>query len=364
MSLDKSLVYDELLCLKLELNYSDVPTPSYIQTLIINCNNYQRKVEKYFIESTRELSYVEKLFRTEKLSLETKKRHALINNERIKKLPTGKERESAVDGLLEKDYETMLSLENEAASLRDLLTAIKTVQYNLKATNSDIKMLLKIMDQQINRLNIGHPEDPEMKNLIKDLGDLDKLDEEMTAEDIESATESQEESDDQVIEVGTENQGTPAEGVNESTVDSEDFINDSFLSDDPSSIDEEGSSENGEEPATTEEPTEEPVTQSIPPKVTEVKKTTALEDMDFDIDFGDTQDAPSKKDPVKVVKTPVQSEIKTEVKPEVKPDIKAPPVPPVEDKKAKVTKPEAVVDKPKKEDTGIDIEELLLSLDE
>jgi len=199
MTIDKSKVYNELMKLEIIIDFNKIPTPAYIQSLIIECNGYQRKVEKYFIQTTQELSNHDRMLRVEKLNLETKKRHYLINNEKIKKLPTGKEREAAVDELLEDDYNIFLNLENKVASLKDLLSAIKMVQTNLKGTNSDIKTLVRVMEQQISRLNIGSPEDPDIAELSNRLANIDKLDEElnseMTEEDVSSAEEYIEEDD-------------------------------------------------------------------------------------------------------------------------------------------------------------------------
>lgn len=182
-------IYDELLKLDIELNYQDVPPPSYIQELIIKCNSYQLKVERYFIEVTRDLANAERLYTTEKLNINILRMSILTNDARIKKLPTGKEREAAADEMLENNNRELLKLENDVNDLKSILSAIRQKQNTLKNTNNDVKSLLKLMEQQVNRMNIGHPDDPDVKELSKAFSDIDKLEEEFDLDDVESSTE-------------------------------------------------------------------------------------------------------------------------------------------------------------------------------
>jgi hypothetical protein len=192
-------IYDELLKYDIKLNYKDIPTPAYIQQQIIKCNNYQHAVERYFIEVTRDLATMERLFSIEKLNIETLKRNVLTSNEKIKKLPTGKEREAAVDELLEDKYKELLKLENDVNELKSLLSAIKQKQLTLKNVNSDIKALIKLMDQMVNRINIGHPDDPDIQKLSKIYQEINekekKLEENFISneEDIENEDEDEDE---------------------------------------------------------------------------------------------------------------------------------------------------------------------------
>lgn len=182
-------IYDDLLKLDIELNYQDVPAPSYIQELIIKCNSYQLKVERFFIEVTRDLAVAERMYTVEKLNINTLRMSILTNDARIKKLPTGKEREAAADEMLEKNYHDLLKLENDVNDLKSILSAIRQKQSTLKSTNADVKSLQKLMEQQINRLNIGHPDDPDVKNLAKAFSDIEKLEEEFELDDVESSVE-------------------------------------------------------------------------------------------------------------------------------------------------------------------------------
>lgn len=182
-------IYDDLLKLDIELNFQDVPQPSYIQEKIIQCNSYQLKVERFFIEVTRDLAIAERMFTTEKLNINTLRMSILTNDERIKKIPTGKEREAAADEMLEKNHRDLLRLENDVNDLKAILSAIRQKQNTLKSTNADVKSLQKLMEQQINRLNIGHPDDPDVKDLAKAFSDIDELEKEFEIDDVESSVE-------------------------------------------------------------------------------------------------------------------------------------------------------------------------------
>lgn len=254
MPIDKSKIYDELLTMKVVINYKDIPSSAYLQELIINCNDHQRKIEKHLIEATREFSTAQRMFRIEQLDMEVKKRQALINNEKIKKMPTGKEREAAVDDLFEAEHRRLLELENDVCAFQDLISSIKTVQYNLKGTNSDIKMLLRLMEQQVQRMNIGTAEDPEVKGLASAFAEASAMENELDAENVESSTEfigsEPSEKTSSESEAGTPLVDTPATDSEGETPDSSSV--DSFLIDDSSDF----GSEDTEEPEITEAPAE------------------------------------------------------------------------------------------------------------
>lgn len=193
-------IYDDLLKLDIQLNFQDVPSPSYIQEQIIKCNSYQLKAERYFIEITRDLSIAERLYTTEKLNISTLRTSIITNDERIKKIPTGKEREAAADEMLEDNHRELLKLENDVNDLKAILSAIRQKQSTLRSTNSDIKSLQKLMEQQVNRLNIGHPDDPDVKDLSERFSEIDKLEEEFELDDVESSIEiSQSEDSEEVL---------------------------------------------------------------------------------------------------------------------------------------------------------------------
>jgi hypothetical protein len=188
-------IYDELLKLNIVINFQDTPTPAYIQEKIIQCNNYQLKVERYFIEVTRDLANAERMFSTERLNITTLKTSLITNNEAIKKMPTGKEREAAADEMLESNHRELLRLENDVNDLKSILSAIRQKQSTLKSTNNDIKSLQKLMEQMVNRMGIGHPDDPDVKELAGALSEIDRLEEEFELGDVESSVEESQSDD-------------------------------------------------------------------------------------------------------------------------------------------------------------------------
>lgn len=202
MGIECGKIYDDLIKLYISLNFEDTPTPAYIQDRIIECNDHQRRAEQHEVAVRRQLSQKQGVYNAEKFNLESKKRILITSNDRIKKLPTGKEREAAADEMLEKENRMLMELDNEVNELKNLLQAIKTVQSNLKTTNSDIKLLVRIMEQSINRLNIGSREDKDLKDLHGGFSDLEKLESEMNLDDVESSEEIDSEDEEESTETG------------------------------------------------------------------------------------------------------------------------------------------------------------------
>lgn len=182
-------IYDELGKLTVALDLDDDPTPNYIQNKLIECNDCQRRATRLNIEVTKALSHAERYYRVEKLKLEILRRETLTNNTSIKKIPTGKEREAAVDDILEDKHKMILDYQNKVNELTALADSVKEVQREIRGTNSDIKLLVKVMEESVKGLNIGSSEDPEIRNMKKDLAELEKLDEEITVEDVDSSEE-------------------------------------------------------------------------------------------------------------------------------------------------------------------------------
>lgn len=179
MSGNHSYIYDELLKLDVNISYEDIPNPKYLQEKIIQCNRFIAKTERFSIEINRALTTAEKAYKIEKLNLEMLRRNTLTNDVVIQKFPTGKEREAAVDEKLENNYKELLKLENTVNDLKAIQSSIKLKITTLRLANTDIKQLMKLMDQQINRLNIGHPDDPDMKDLTNTYKEIDELEKEI-----------------------------------------------------------------------------------------------------------------------------------------------------------------------------------------
>lgn len=224
----QAYIYDSLLKLNIELNFEDIPTPAYIQEKLIQCNQYQIIAEKFFIEATREYTITERNFKIESMQLDMLRRQMLINNDRVKSLPTGKEREAAVNDMLEKENERLLKIENEFDAVKNILTVIRQKQGTLKGVNANIKVLVGLMEQQINRLNIGHPDDPEVRRFAKDLAEIDEYEKEMDLDDVESSVEipQSDDSEDQQQSGLLPGADTPDQSEQESIEIGEDFSSD------------------------------------------------------------------------------------------------------------------------------------------
>jgi len=309
-TIDRAKIYAELEKLSITLDFDNIPTPGFIQERTFECNTANWKVDKYSLEVTQALGTVRRLYKIEKFNFDSKKRQALTNNEKIKKIPTGKERESAVEELLEDDLRKILDLENEIDALKDLMGAIKTVQDNIKETSSGVRVLMRTMESQINRLSIGTKDDADVAHLHKSLADLDKLEEEMTAEDVEAATESTSDGSGDEVSVG-DHKTVPEEASQEApvgTVDkaaSEDASIDSFLiddSEDSSSPHEWGlNEEESSETTVSEDAPADTVAEAPTNKGPETVKGSIegidLSDIGIDIDTS-VAESPPKKGPV------------------------------------------------------------------
>jgi len=238
MPIDTAKFYDQLLAIKIDLAFEDIPTPSYLQDKILECNDAMRAVEKMILETTRESSSREKTLKIEQMRLDVKRRSLLVNDPIIKKLPTGKEREAAADEALQKDHEAILVLSNDSLELQNLLSSIRLVHQNLKTTNSDIRTLMRIMEQQVFKLNVGSKDDKEVQELAAGLREAEQLDEEeISLDNVESTSESvdQEEPDSRSQDTPPTTEGTVSDEAGSDSGNELDGLS-SFLSDDTEEI--------------------------------------------------------------------------------------------------------------------------------
>jgi len=361
-TIDRAKIYAELEKLSITLDFDNIPTPGFIQERTFECNTSNWKVDKYSLEVTQALGTVRRLYKIEKFNFDSKKRQALTNNEKIKKIPTGKERESAVEELLEDDLRKILDLENEIDALKDLMGAIKTVQDNIKETSSGVRVLMRTMESQINRLSIGTKDDADVAHLHKSLADLDKLEEEMTAEDVEAATESTSDGSGDEVSVG-DHKTVPEETSQEApvgTVDkaaSEDASIDSFLIDDSEDTEDRVSEEESSETTVSEDAPADTVAEAPTNKGPETVKGSIegidLSDIGIDIDTS-VAESPPKKGPVEQSPPEVGKGVAAEKK-KVAPTEESKESPPVQtDKKS---------GSPSKEISEVDLDDILDSFD-
>jgi len=379
-TIDRAKIYADLTSLNIELKYDDIPTPGYIQDRTFECNTANWKVDKYSLEVTQELGRIRRLFKIDKFNFDAKKRQALTNNEKIKKIPTGKEREAAVEELLENDLRTLLDLENEMDALKDLMGAIKTVQDNIKETSSGIRVLVRTMESMINRLNVGTKEDSEVASLHKTFAELDDLEKEIAIDGVESSSETvQDEPGDELSEAahktGTEDSGQGASVA--PSAEGDDTLA-SFLVDDSDETENQSSDDDETEENAADEPTQAEATAAAPTNKEPARATgstpktvTSHVDMDLseigiNIDTGDITDSPTpEKAPTEAKSPAIQGvapsvPLKTEAAEKKKED------PPGEKKKEappSVAQSSKKVETPKKDITDIDLDDILNSLD-
>jgi len=352
MSINTGEIYDQLLKQNIDLSFDDVPTPAYLQEKILDCSEATRNIEKRMIEVTRELSTKEKDLKVEQSRLEIKRRGLIINDPAIKKYPTGKEREAAADETLEPDQKRVLELQN-------LQSSIRLVHQNLRTTNSDIRVMMRIMEQQIYRLNIGSKTDKDVRHLAASLGEIEQLEQELTPDDVESSTQG----------IDPDKPGSPSEETTQSKTDTVSKEAGSESGEDPDTIAsflmddsadggqttapaEESNSEAEERPAQSAVGSEDAKTQNGAPSPTEAigndgggsKLVTGL-----DIDLGDIMSEPQDK--------PAAATMKPESKP---------PVTKEEQKPAKAAAAPPENPSPPKKETGetaeLDIDDILNSL--
>lgn len=317
MPINTGSIYDQLLGLKIDLNFDDIPTPAYLQDKILECSDALRSIEKRMIEVTRELSTKEKDLKLEQSRLEIKHRSLLVNDPAIKKLPTGKERESAADGILEKEHAAVLALSNDVMELQNLLSSIRLVHQNLRMTNSDIRVLMRIMEQQVYKLNIGSKNDKEVRDLAASLSEVEQLEDELTPDDVESSSEGIE--PDKPASRSEETTPTQADTVSdEAGSESGDDLNgiSSFLTDDPEESGETTAPEDDQEEEEEIGPTQSAVGNKGPeeqkgaPNRTEAAKSgsggSQMTGLDIDLSdlLGEAQDSPPAPAPKSVEKTP------------------------------------------------------------
>jgi len=361
-TIDRAKIYAELEKLNITLDFDNIPTPGFIQDRTVECTTINWKVDKYSLEVTQALGSVRRLYKIEKFNFDSKKRQALTNNEKIKRIPTGKERESAVEELLENDLRKILDLENEIDALKDLMGAIKTVQDNIKETSSGVRVLMRTMETQVNRLSVGTKEDADVSHFQKDLADLDKLEGEMTSDDVESATEStSDDSGDEVSEGAHKtspeetSQETPVGAVEKATT--EDDSIDSFLVDDSEDTENQTSEEESSEEIVVDEDTPPPAEAVVPTNKGPVpaKESSGeidLLDMGIDIDVSMTEEEPPKSGPVKDVS---QVAPKSEAEKKKAPTEKSKESPPA-------AAPSKKVETTQREITEVDLDDILNSM--
>jgi len=166
--MDKNTIYDRLLGLHFKIEVQTIPSPRYINEKICECHFYIEEIEKYSIETSKEISVFQQALNNSQAEYETKRENYLINDEEIKNLPNIKDREAKVNSKLRLEIEKIRGYQNEMSDLNNLLKAINLKIKNLNRANGDIKILLRTMEAQL-KLSPSHGSDSAVKSLMEEL---------------------------------------------------------------------------------------------------------------------------------------------------------------------------------------------------
>ena len=165
---EKSNIYDRLLDIKMSIEIQTVPNPKYINEKIGECRRYIEEVEKFMFQVSRESSVIQQALNNSTAEFESKKEDLLTKDEKIKSLPSIKDREAKANSCLKEEIDRIRGYQNEANAFNNLLRAINLKMKNLNGANADIKMQLRIMEAQI-KLGGGPEADVAMRSLMEEM---------------------------------------------------------------------------------------------------------------------------------------------------------------------------------------------------
>jgi hypothetical protein len=183
----RSFIYTALRKYTVTIEYKEIPDNQYIYKKMCQCSAYLTEVGKISLEVRKAYSDSEKRFRAENQNLRILRNQTLTTNDRVKKLPTGREREAAVDDLLEANVIEVENLETEMRALKELKDAVKEHINIIKNSHMTAKDLLKAYDVPVSKLNLGSYDDPEVADLHRTLAEVDRLEQEEFGNDTESS---------------------------------------------------------------------------------------------------------------------------------------------------------------------------------
>ena len=153
----RSKVYDRLLAINIEVETDKIPYPQYINGKIGECHTGIEEVERYYIQTSKEISVIQRVLNDAKARFEYEKEDLIANSQAIKDLPSIRDREARANNLLKERLSEINGYENEQFDLDNLLKVISLKMKNLNRINTDIKMQLRVMEAQI-KLGAFHPD--------------------------------------------------------------------------------------------------------------------------------------------------------------------------------------------------------------
>lgn len=166
---EKNQIFDRLIEMKVEIRVDAIPDPSYIHQKIGECHQLIEEVEKYYISVSKEISIHQRAANNALAAYESKKENLIISNDQIKNLPSIKDREAKANSLLKKELTEVKGYQNELSDLNNLLKAINLKLKNLNRINTDIRMLLRLLESQIKVIGTGPATDPAAISLLEEM---------------------------------------------------------------------------------------------------------------------------------------------------------------------------------------------------
>jgi len=204
-----SATYDRLLTLDVHIDGHDVAPPSYINRKIAECGQKLGQVQKIFIKSNRSYTVIRRNLNIDKSELEILKRKALTSSEKIKKLPSIKEREAAVDDLYEDKHRAIAEAEEKINDYQNLLSALRAQIQLLRSKNSDLKTMARMTELNITKLNNLPIDHADIKDFANDLADIKEVTDEIDVEDfdetVESSAEEIDKTEDEDLDIDIDN---------------------------------------------------------------------------------------------------------------------------------------------------------------
>ena len=179
----RNKIYDRLLSIKLDIEMQSFPNPQYINEKIGQCHAFINEVERFSIETCKDISIRQQALNNAEADYEIKLEDLLINNNDIKSLPNIRDREAKANSMLKIELKEIHEHENVLTELNNLLKAINLKNRNLSRANTDIRMMVRIMESQI-KLGVAPETDSVVKSLIDE---MDRVESDTDAfEDVEA----------------------------------------------------------------------------------------------------------------------------------------------------------------------------------
>jgi len=164
----RNKIYDRLLEIRFKIDIEVLPDPSHINQKIGECHALIEEIEHYSIRISKEISVMQQALNNVTAEYEVKMSTALTQDE-IKNLPSFKDREAAVNILLNEERAQVTKYENEVTDLNNLLKSINLKIRNLNRANNDVKMQLRIFEAQARIGGIGPSTNYAAKSMMEEL---------------------------------------------------------------------------------------------------------------------------------------------------------------------------------------------------